>query len=53
MNNQPNRKEINREQFADSSALITYQDGSVLLLESSLPKVSELRETHGIQATNS
>jgi hypothetical protein len=48
MSNQGNRKEASREQFTDGSALVTYQDGSVLLLESSLAKVSNLQETRSI-----
>lgn len=48
MSNQPARKETIREQFADGSALVTCQDGSVLLLESNLAKVSEFREIHAI-----
>jgi len=33
-----------REEFPDGSALVTYPDGSVLILESELAKVSGLRD---------
>jgi hypothetical protein len=38
MSTGPNRKEVRREQFSDGSALVTYQDGSMLILESNLAK---------------
>jgi hypothetical protein len=40
--------EPNRKQFADGSALVTYPDGSVLIVESALAKVSELHESHAV-----
>jgi hypothetical protein len=36
--------ETTREEFPDGSALVTYQDGSVLILESKLAKGCALRE---------
>jgi hypothetical protein len=41
---QPNNQEPCREEFPDGSALITYQDGSLLILESSLARTTMLRE---------
>src|ERR1035441_8799716 len=40
----PNRKEVRREQFRDGSALVTYEDGSMLILESNLAKEAVGRE---------
>jgi hypothetical protein len=34
------KAEASRKQFADGSALLTYRDGSVLILESNLAKPS-------------
>ncbi len=35
--------EASREQFADGSALVTYPDGSMLILESDLARVGATR----------
>jgi hypothetical protein len=35
--------EASREDFADGSAIVTYEDGSQLILESNLAKSAELR----------
>jgi hypothetical protein len=48
MSNQTRSKEVSREQFADGSALVTYQDGSVLVLEGKLAKADGLRETGSV-----
>ena len=48
MSTGPNRKEVRREQFPDGSALVTYQDGSMLILESNLAKDAVLRETRPV-----
>ena len=48
MNTQPNRQEAKREEFPDGSALVTYQDGSILLVESNLAKESVLRDTRPV-----
>lgn len=45
MSTGPNRKAAHREQFRDGSALVTYQDGSVLILETDLAKDAVLGET--------
>lgn len=37
--------EASREQFTDGSALVTYRDGSVLILESNLARESVQRES--------
>jgi hypothetical protein len=42
------RREKHREQFRDGSALVTYEDGSILILESNLAKHLSLRETRPI-----
>lgn len=39
-----NRQQVLREQFQDGSALVTNQNGSVLILESNLAKTTTLRE---------
>jgi hypothetical protein len=45
--------EAKRELFADGSALITYADGSMLIIESDLAKHSALKEeTHGKSEIN-
>jgi hypothetical protein len=44
MSTGPNRKEVHREQFRDGSALVTYEDGSMLILESNLAKEAVGRE---------
>jgi len=41
---QTHGREVQREDFADGSALVTFEDGSVLILESKLAKPSVLRE---------
>jgi hypothetical protein len=38
------KPEVTREQFPDGSALITYPDGGMLILESDLAKESVVRE---------
>ena len=38
MSTEANRKEVRREQFRDGSALVTYEDGSMLIRESDLAK---------------
>jgi len=46
MKQKPQRKEIKREDFADGSSLVTYHDGSVLIVESKLARSAALGETH-------
>jgi hypothetical protein len=48
MSTEANRKEVRREQFRDGSALVTYQDGSMLILESNLAKDAVLREARPV-----
>jgi hypothetical protein len=38
------KPEANREDFPDGSAIITYEDGSQLILESNLAKSSSVRQ---------
>ena len=38
-------KEAHREQFADGSTVVTYEDGSMLIVESKLAKHALLGET--------
>ena len=45
MTKKSSRQEARREEFPDGSALVTYQDGSMLIVESKLAKGSALRET--------
>ena len=45
MTKKNNRQEAKREEFPDGSPLVTYQDGSMLIVESKLAKGSALRET--------
>ncbi len=40
----PKKPGVKREEFADGSALVTYKDGSQLILESNLAKGVPLRE---------
>lgn len=40
----PGNAEASREEFADGSALVTYPDGSVLILESELAKAAVMGE---------
>jgi hypothetical protein len=40
--------EARREEFADGSALVTYLDGSVLILESALASAAVLREARSV-----
>ncbi len=42
------KAEARREQFADGSALATYRDGSMLILESDLARESLLRESRPV-----
>jgi len=44
MNKHNNRQEAGREEFPDGSALVTYSDGSALIVESTLARESVLRE---------
>jgi hypothetical protein len=44
MNSNAKRKEVSHERFADGSALVTYDDGGMLILESDLARESLLRE---------
>lgn len=44
MSHQDNQQEATREDFADGSAVVTYPDGSMLIVETKLAKVSALRE---------
>ncbi len=44
MSNQASKRKPKREKFPDGSALVTYPDGSVLILESDLAKETALRE---------
>jgi hypothetical protein len=39
------KAEANREDFADGSAVVTYEDGSQLILESNLAKSGTLRQS--------
>ena len=39
-----NRQELRREQFSDGSAIVTYADGSALIMESKLARTSVMRE---------
>ena len=48
MSTGPNRKEVHREQFRDGSALVTYEDGSMLIVESNLAKDAVLREGRSV-----
>ena len=45
---QPERIEVKREEFADGSALLTYSDGSQLILESNLAKQAVAREGRAV-----
>lgn len=44
MREQSGRVESQREEFADGSALVTYADGSQLILESRLARQAVIRE---------
>lgn len=48
MSDKANRSGIQREEFLDGSALVTYPDGSQLILESSLARVSILGERRAV-----
>jgi hypothetical protein len=48
MSKQADRVEARREEFADGSALVTYPDGSQLIIESSLAKQVVLRENRQV-----
>ena len=45
MTDQNGKQEETREEFPDSSAVVTFTGGSMLIVESSLSKFSALRET--------
>jgi hypothetical protein len=42
---QSKRNESTREEFPDGSALVTYADGSMLIVESDLATITALRES--------
>jgi len=44
MSPEAKRKEVHREQFADGSAVVTSEDGSMLIVESKLAKHALLGE---------
>ena len=48
MNDEANQSGIQREEFPDGSALVTYPDGSQLILESSLARASVIGEHRAV-----
>ena len=48
MSHQDNKQEATRENFADGSAVVTYPDGSMLIVESKTAQVSALRESRPV-----
>lgn len=48
MSYQDNNREVKREEFADGSALVTYPDGSMLIVESKLARESVFQESRPV-----
>ena len=48
MKYQSNKQAVTREDFPDGSAVVTYEDGSMLILESDLAKETVLREHRNV-----
>ena len=44
MSSRENKQELRREEFSDGSGIVTYADGSALIIETKLAKTSVLRE---------
>ena len=48
MTRRENRQELQREEFSDGSALVTYADGRTLIIESNLAKTSAMGEARPV-----
>ncbi len=48
MNSNANRSEAQREEFPDGSAIVTYVDGSMLIVESKSAKATVLSESRSV-----